>query len=503
MDHPLHMKSDLPSRVLIRDCSKYGTYINKEKVHKFLNKETFLKDGDVVSFGTGTAVYRFCFVPLVFFIYCSESFQVDQLLRDKVSSIGACITYNLSEECTHVLADQLMPVKEDLVDAIVSKKPIVLRSWVELVAEKRIGLEIPSWSSYMPTLTVEGVSVKVAASGTRAKCLEGFTCLLESINMVNNLAACHTLIVKMYMEPSHFKDEGGHDMIVIRLWMRLNKSKYKFKDRLQSLLEVCGAKIVLVEEFCSNAEGLDCGQDSHVVCVIPRGSPDKFNLFNKLGSLSRVNELDLLRAVLAGHLDLSVLVSPSVLVSSSCSTDETVVADSEAEVETPTSEHFTADISNEEAPKYVNKLEMSIDPHLRSENNHVVSSTYSIGNMTGKRETVDEAESGNSDIIYSQDLIIRDLNLPAQISSTPNNEVLNFKRFRKGNTQSGNSFNNLIPFSKYPYKDFDYGNQDMLESVKEEKRRKQMEAIAEDLFNTEKGRRRGVAGSLHVLLTRG
>ncbi|XP_052303552.1 nibrin homolog isoform X2 [Populus trichocarpa] len=414
MDHPLHMKSDLPSRVLIRDCSKYGTYINKEKVHKFLNKETSLKDGDVVSFGTGTAVYRFCFVPLVFFVYCSESFQVDQLLRDKVSSI-----------------------------------------------EKRIGLEIPSWSSYIPTLTVEGVSVKVAASGTRAKCLEGFTCLLESINM------------------------------------------YKFKDRLQSLLEVCGAKIVLVEEFCSNAKGLDCGQDSHVVCVIPRGSPDKFNLFNKLGSLSRVNELDLLRAVLAGHLDLSVLVSPSVLVSSSCSTDETVVADSEAEVETPTSEHFTADISNEEAPKYVNKLEMSIDPHLRSENNHVVSSTYSIGKMTAKRETVDEAESGNSDIIYSQDLIIRDLNLPAQISSTPNNEVLNFKRFRKGNTQSGNSFNNLIPFSKYPYKDFDYGNQDMLESVKEEKRRKQMEAIAEDLFNTEKGRRRGVAGSLHVLLTRG
>jgi hypothetical protein len=58
-------------------------------------------------------------------------------------------------------------------------------------------------------------------------------------------------------------------------------------------------------------QGLDCGQDSHVVCVIPRGSPDKFNLFNKLGSLSRVNELDLLRAVLAGHLDLSVLVSPS------------------------------------------------------------------------------------------------------------------------------------------------------------------------------------------------
>ncbi|KAJ6752568.1 hypothetical protein OIU85_002933 [Salix viminalis] len=202
--------------------------------------------------------------------------------------------------------------------------------------------------------------------------------------------------------------------------------------------------------------------------------------------------------------DVMYAICPlAALVSSSCSTDETVVADSEAEVETPISERFTADISNEEAPKYVNKVETSIHPHHRSENNHVVSSTYSIANVTTKQETVDEAESGNSDIIYSQDLIIRDLNLPAQISSPPNNGFLNFKRFRKGNTQSGNSFNNLIPFSKYPYKDFDYGNQDMLESVKEEKRRKQMEAVAEDLFNTEKGRRRGVAGSLHRLLTHG
>uniref|UniRef100_A0A6N2L8D5 Uncharacterized protein n=1 Tax=Salix viminalis TaxID=40686 RepID=A0A6N2L8D5_SALVM len=51
--------------------------------------------------------------------------------------------------------------------------------------------------------------------------------------------------------------------------------------------------------------------------------------------------------------------------------------------------------------------------------------------------------------------------------------------------------------------DFSSNAQDMLESVKEEKRRKQMEAVAEDLFNTEKGRRRGVAGSLHRLLTHG
>ncbi|KAJ8428958.1 hypothetical protein Cgig2_003289 [Carnegiea gigantea] len=50
--------------------------------------------------------------------------------------------------------------------------------------------------------------------------------------------------------------------------------------------------------------------------------------------------------------------------------------------------------------------------------------------------------------------------------------------------------------------DSDY-DKEISEYVKEEKKRKQMEAVAEDLFNTEKGRRRGVAGSLQGLLRRG
>nr|XP_048327299.1 nijmegen breakage syndrome 1 protein-like [Ziziphus jujuba var. spinosa] len=50
-------------KVLVRDCSKYGTFINKnlgsmEKVHQFPKKETTLRDGDLISFGTGNATYR-------------------------------------------------------------------------------------------------------------------------------------------------------------------------------------------------------------------------------------------------------------------------------------------------------------------------------------------------------------------------------------------------------------------------------------------------------------
>ncbi|XP_050228059.1 nibrin homolog [Mercurialis annua] len=475
--------SDRNSRVRVRDCSKYGTFINrhlesKQKVHDFPNKEATLKDGDMVSFGTGNATYRFSFVPFTFFICCSESNQMDDTLREKVSSIGARITEQLSDECTHMLVLHQMPMKENAIDAIVAKKPVVLHSWVELVAEKGIVSEIPSWNLYIPTLTVEGVPVKVVDSVTRANCLKGYTCLLESSNM------------------------------------------YKFGKRLQAMLQVGGANVISIEEFYSSSQGLDNKENSRMVCVIPQGSADKFSRFSKL-SLSRVSEVDLFCAVVSGHLDSSKLILPTVVISSSCSTDETIVADSDEEMET-TSNYDTINVKSE-SPKFVNKVETSPvqkkfeifpaqtkaetlpfhHPSTKLDYSHVVSSMDNKGAMTEKGEKMDEPENANSDIIYSQDLIIRDWHLPATISSTRDDRVLDFKRFKKRDAQSGNSFNNLIPFAKYPYKDSDYGNQDMVDSVKEEKKRKQMEAVAEDLFNSEKGRRRGVAGSLHSILSRG
>ena len=49
---------------------------------------------------------------------------MNQPLQDKISAIGAHITHSLAQECTHVLVDQLKPVKEDVLDATVSKKVV-------------------------------------------------------------------------------------------------------------------------------------------------------------------------------------------------------------------------------------------------------------------------------------------------------------------------------------------------------------------------------------------
>lgn len=41
--------------------------------------------------------------------------------------------------------------------------------------------------------------------------------------------------------------------------------------------------------------------------------------------------------------------------------------------------------------------------------------------------------NGISDVIFSQDLIIRDTNLPSSLPSPTKNQVLDFKRFKKVN----------------------------------------------------------------------
>lgn len=504
--NPFQDKSSKVSttKVRIKDCSKYGTFINKnlgskEKVHEFPNKEATLKDGDLVSFGTGNATYRFCYVPLTLFV---DSFQVNASLQDKVSSIGAFITGKFCQECTHILVQHHMRVKGELLDAIVAKKPLVDDSWLEVVAEKAIRTEFPGCNSHVTTLIMEGDPVELANVETRENCMMGYTFLLDS------------------------------------------SIKYKFGDKLQSLLEVGGAKTLSIENFCPSSQDSECVEHNRVVYVLPRRSEDCSKSILKLSSLSRVNEKDLICAVLSGHLDPSVLISPSppVLISTSCSTDETVVADSDAETEEETSPGCaTAAVDSEEAPTYLSKEEISIDyAENRSDNQHETglrdgnsSIAYrsedshcagfrdrsnSIANrseahhgtgfrdgnnsMTTSREKAGDLECENSDIIYSQNLVVRDLFVASTICSTADNGILNFKRFRKTNTQSGNSFSSLIPFSKYPYKDSDNGTEEMAVSMKEEKKRKQMEALAEDMFNSEKGKRRGVAGTIYGLLSR-
>ncbi|KAL0292311.1 UNVERIFIED_CONTAM: Nijmegen breakage syndrome 1 protein, partial [Sesamum radiatum] len=264
MDHLPKRHSNNSSEVRIRDCSKYGTFINKnlgsrEKVHELPNRETMLKDGDIVAFGTGNAKYRFLFVSLVFF---APSFEINQL-QDKMSLIGATFTRTWTSKSTHVVLDDFVQIGDDIIDAIVARKPLVRFSWIELIAGTTICSEIPSSLSHAPTLTLEGASLKVADPQSREQCLRGYTFLLESIH------------------------------------------KYKFKEKLQLLLDSASAKVVYAESQDPCSQNLGDNQ----VCVLPAGSTSSNGGFSKFNSVHTVKEMELISAVVSGHLDPSVMAS--------------------------------------------------------------------------------------------------------------------------------------------------------------------------------------------------
>ncbi|XP_031738592.1 nijmegen breakage syndrome 1 protein isoform X6 [Cucumis sativus] len=417
--HNSHL-SNISSKVRISDCSKYGTFVRrnsglKEKLHELPRKEASLYDGDVVSFGSGNATYRFSLVQLLFYVNRSESFQ-SQLLRDKVSSIG-----------------------------------------------KTTCNEIPSFDSYQPTMTVEGMHVKVVDPNTRKNCLSGYTFLLG------------------------------------------NAQSYKYGDRLKMLLQqVGGANVLSIEDFSSDSQDLGNGENDRVVFVMPGGSVEKLDSSFKVDSYYKITELILISSVLSGTLDRDNLIHPCEPGSSTCSTDETVVA--ESDLETETSKPAVSNVQGPDA--YVSKSDEYLSRPLISVDNAATGSVgghetvkNSCSDIEMRKDKINESDSRNIDIIFSQNLIVQHATKPSTLVTAENNGI-NFKRFRKTQTHSGNSFNNLVPFDKYPYKDNGDGREEIAESLKEERRRKETEAIAEDLFHNEKGRRRGMAGSLQELFTR-
>ncbi|KAL7609086.1 hypothetical protein Lser_V15G12135 [Lactuca serriola] len=460
------------SKIRIKDCSKYGTFITKplgsqkEKVHEFPNKETTLDDEDLVSFGTGSATYRFSFISIVFFLCGFDSSRLKQL-KEKISSIGASMSNTWSPKCTHVVLDDNASVNGVLIDAIMSKKHFVSYKWIESLADKRIDTKIPICNSDPHTLILQGVSVKIANIESRENCLNGYTFLLES------------------------------------------SEKYKVKEKLQPLLETFGAKVIPVEEFIPQSQGVEEDENNHVVHVI--SVEEGFECTHIITSLPKVSEINLICATLSGHLDPLVFVSPPEHVTSSCSTDETIVADSEPEIEvisvsTSCKSQKLESVEDEKGKiSFVHNVESvqhEVETIVHDPIDPIKADEYiNIATNDTKDDEITPV-NGISDVIFSQDLIIRDTNLPSSLPSPTKNQVLDFKRFKKMETQSGNSFYNLVPFSKNPYKGSEYENEGVAESVKEEKKRKQSEAIADDLFNNAKAKKRGAAGFIQGLFNR-
>uniref|UniRef100_A0ACD5TP58 Uncharacterized protein n=1 Tax=Avena sativa TaxID=4498 RepID=A0ACD5TP58_AVESA len=513
-----------PSCVSLVDRSKYGTFVNKvlgtqgSRLRK--DEDVMLNDGDTLTFGTSSTTFTLSFVPIVVFFHGKKSARIDRSLQAVMTSIGAYVTRKWNDACSHVLVDESSPLTPELLDAIVTKKTIILGNWFKAIAEKNIHAEIPSYTQYIPNLTLDGMDIKMVENTLMENCIAGHTFILGA------------------------------------------SEKYKFGEKIQALLELAGAKYLNIEEFCADSEHSGAGENDQQILLIPAKSPLEFSKIRPLFPLAKITDVKLFAAILSGRLEAAAIEPPTFIVASSETTDETIVADSDVEIDTAISdhtvtasksEHHIQHISDDKAEGKVTsgvnaanlgEKDVKINIHTDVEKDEISESMeedvqviektaipgFNAGDEdvqiintvlkddnldTGREKTcaavfvnkvLKDENLGTSGedtchVIFSQNLIVKRVVRPARAVSTKTGGI-NFKRFKKRETVSGNSFRALIPFAREPYRESDHEKGTLTDFMREEKRRKQMESIAEDLFNNQKSKKKAAAGSsIHTLLT--
>lgn len=132
----------------------------------------------------------------------------------------------------------------------------------------------------------------------------------------------------------------------------------------------------------------------------------------------------------------------AVVVSSSCSTDETIVAESDFEDETskplhePEAVHMKETTENKENALPDNSALGSENVHSMYEEK--TSPKNGDGCVVIRRDKSNDSGEGTSDIIYTQDIIVRTTNIQARTSGDA--AEVNFKRFRKVRRSKVNLF---------------------------------------------------------------
>ena len=193
---------------------------------------------------------------------------------------------------------------------------------------------------------------------------------------------------------------------------------------------------VLVSSSCSTDETIVEDSDAEVETATSSHAKAAAHTkevikYDSKGEISMVADSDTELETAASIHDNAAAAHAKEAIQYDSKGEISVVADSDVEVEKATSIHTSAAVHTVEDIKYDGKGEISIgQASTASETGYMTHFRQKNDDVTRRRDKVDESESINPDVIYSQDLIVKDINLLISFPSTKN-RVVNFKCFRK------------------------------------------------------------------------
>lgn len=159
----------------IKDNSKYGTFVNEEKMQN--GHSQTLKTGDKVTFGVFESKFRVEHEPLV---TCSSCLDVSgkTALNQAILQLGGLTVNNWTEECTHLV---MISVKVTIktICALICGRPIVkpeyFTEFVKAIQSKKQPPQIESFYPPIDEPTIGGKNIDLSKRKERRKIFKGKT----------------------------------------------------------------------------------------------------------------------------------------------------------------------------------------------------------------------------------------------------------------------------------------------------------------------------------------
>ncbi|XP_066874213.1 nibrin isoform X1 [Kogia breviceps] len=173
----------------IKDNSKYGTFVNEEKMQNGLSR--ILKTGDRVTFGVFESKFRVEYEPLV---ACSSCLDVPgkTALSQAVLQLGGLTVNNWTEECTHLV---MVSVKVTIktICALICGRPIVkpeyFTEFLKAVQSKKQPPEIESFYPPIDEPVIGSKNIDLSGRQERKQIFKGKTFVFLNAKQHKKLSA--------------------------------------------------------------------------------------------------------------------------------------------------------------------------------------------------------------------------------------------------------------------------------------------------------------------------
>ena len=147
-----------PASITLKDISKFGTFVNNEKV----KGEKVLESGDEVRFGTPKSMHRVVYEPFVVTTSCVNGPGKNDV-RLLLNQIGGHVSNDWRRDCSFLVMKTLT-VTIKVVCALVSQKPIITVDYLRDLLKHLRGeiVEKPNPEKYLPPVTERLVHPEVS-----------------------------------------------------------------------------------------------------------------------------------------------------------------------------------------------------------------------------------------------------------------------------------------------------------------------------------------------------